>query len=452
MFDRSKAAVLMFSFSCAGIGAAGCTGDNTPAARSADDGQTFLEALMSDGDPGRMMPPGPGPMMPPPPGPGGRFCPGDCSGSPLAQWTFDDCGATPSTQLADTAFTSPISHPAFRAVNVACTPGISGAGVKLAADEDIVYSPDQADYVFDGGLTVAAWIKPDRITGTQNIARKRFDGSSSFVLAIDSRKLVFALKLASGKTVALSASGLTAGKFTHVAATYDGNDAILYVDGVAAAKAHAVGKIAAGAGPIFVGNDANGRIMKGVIDTVWLNTLAAPASVVKELTCIHQPPVVNLTPGMSDPQVAGATVAYDLAVTNADGPNCAPSTFQYFASPFFPLISDMFFGTLSVAPGQTGHAAVNVKSSKQSQPGSYTVQVQVVETAIASVPVTAQAVYVVGTGPISCDGTVPFTPQIIGGSFGSIAGPGAFTFAAPGLAAPVVTPVFDPATYSFTVL
>ena len=49
---------------------------------------------------------------------------------------------------------------------------------------------------------MAAWIKPDSVSGTQSIVRKRFDGSSSFVLAVDGRKLAFALKLTNGKTVA----------------------------------------------------------------------------------------------------------------------------------------------------------------------------------------------------------------------------------------------------------
>src|SRR4029078_12848673 len=130
----------------------------------------------------------------------------------------------------------------------------------------------------------------------------------------------------------------------------------LYVDGVAAAKTHAVGKIAPGAGPILIGNDANGRLMKGIVETVWFNTQAAPASVVQDLTCIHQPAVVNLTPAASDPQVAGATVAYDLSVTNANGNNCAPASFQYFAQPFYPLMVDNSFGSLTVASGATGHA------------------------------------------------------------------------------------------------
>ena len=260
MSERMKSAVLVVAVSCAGLGAPGCTGGDTPA----DDAQAQWEALMTDGDPNQVAPGAmPRPMTPPPPGPGpGRFCPGDCSGSPLALWTFDDCSMA-VTNLADSAFTSQISHPAFRAVSAACAPGIAGAAVKLADDEDIVYSPDQPDYLFDQGLTVAAWIKPDRLGGTQSIIRKRFDGASSFVLGIEGKKLVLALKLTNGKTVGVTAGGLTAGKFTHVAATYDGKDAILYVDGAAVAKTRAGGKIAPGGGPIFIGNDASGRRDQG---------------------------------------------------------------------------------------------------------------------------------------------------------------------------------------------
>ena len=179
MSERMKTGALVVALSCAGLCTPGCTGDNAPG----DEGQTSWEALMTDGDPMQIAPGAMRPM-PPPPGPpsGGRFCPnGDCSGSPLALWTFDDCNAS-NTGLADTAFTS-IPHPAFRSVSAACAAGIAGAAVKLATDEDIVYSPDQPDYVFDQGLTVAAWIKPDdtarrasRASASKGPARSAGDG------------------------------------------------------------------------------------------------------------------------------------------------------------------------------------------------------------------------------------------------------------------------------------
>src|SRR5215471_10718495 len=152
----------------AGAGMGCVAGDDTPSVESS------LSALMEDGDaasvaPGAMTPPG---SIPPPP----RFCPsGDCTRSPLAFWKLDDCNPI-QTQLGDSAFTSGISHPAFRAVSVACVPGVSGQAIRIAGDDDIMYAPDQPDFQFDAGLTIAAWINPDRVTGTQSVVRKRLDG------------------------------------------------------------------------------------------------------------------------------------------------------------------------------------------------------------------------------------------------------------------------------------
>lgn len=97
-----------------------------------------LSALMDDGDVGAVAP---GAMVRPGPMPGpGRFCPnGDCTRAPLAFWKLDDCNPL-STELADSAFSSPIQHPAFRAVSVACTAGVSGQAVKLSGD-DAVFRP-----------------------------------------------------------------------------------------------------------------------------------------------------------------------------------------------------------------------------------------------------------------------------------------------------------------------
>ena len=99
---------------------------------------------------------------------------------------------------------------------MACAAGEDGQAVRLAADGDIVYAPDQPDFRFDQGLTVAAWINPARVTGTQSIVRKRLDGSSSFVLAISGGRLQAVVRLASGQLAGASAP-IRAGRFTHVA-------------------------------------------------------------------------------------------------------------------------------------------------------------------------------------------------------------------------------------------
>ncbi|HLK91519.1 MAG TPA: LamG domain-containing protein [Polyangia bacterium] len=395
-----------------------------------------LARLMDDGDvaavaPGAMTPPA---TTPPPP----RFCPtGDCSGSPLAFWTLDDCNSA-TTQLNDSAFSS-ISHPAFRAVSAACVASIDGEGIRLSGPDDIIYAPDQPDFVFNQGLTVAAWINPDSVNGTQSIFRKRLDSSSSFVLAVDGHKLTFALRLTSGKTLAISAP-IQAKRFTHVAATYDGAQALLYVNGAVAASAKAAGTIAPGAGPVFVGNDASGRELVGTVDDIWLNTLAAPASVIQALTCIHGTPVVALTPGTTPAETAGTSVPFDLAITNGDSASCPASTFEAIPEFGSPL-SAPFPYPVTIAAGQTAHLAVSVKSLKMSAVGSYPVQYLVANESNFQLQATASATYVVGTGPISCDGTPPFSAQLTDTFESPLGLP--FTYAATGLTPPTVTTLFN---------
>ena len=264
------------------------------------------------------------PAIPPP-----RFC-SDCSREPLAFWTLDDCN-TSSTQLNDSASTSSISHPAFRAVSVACVAGASSQAVKLAAKDDIVYAPDQPDFVFDQGLTIAAWIKANSLNGTQSIVRKRFDGNSSFTLAIDDKKLTFVVRLTNGKLVGVTAA-IKADRLTHVAATYDGQRAQLYIDGALAAKANGAGKIAPGAGPILIGNDADGRQFKGMIDEIWLNTLAAPADAVKGLTCIRKAPIVTLSPAMTPATPPNTPVGVRSQRQEPERRFVPGRRFQFFAS------------------------------------------------------------------------------------------------------------------------
>jgi endoglucanase len=378
------------------------------------DPDSDLSALLDDGDASTMAPLAAAPpaaAAPP------RTCPGgDCTRLPLAYWKFDDCN-TRSTELADSAASAGIAHRAFRAVSVACVAGKEGQAVRLAGSDDVVYAPDQPDFVFDRGLTVAAWIKPDRLVGTQNIVRKRQDQSSSFVLALDGKRLVLALRLTNGRVLGASAP-IQAGRFSHVAATYDGRQVVLFINGAAVATARGTGTIAPGVGPIFAGNDANGRRFQGIVDSVWLNTLGAPAAAVAGLLCVA--PVASLSPAMSAPAPSGSAVSFDLAVTNPNDATCPDRTFDFaLVAPSLPpgWTAAPAAGSLMVAPGATAHAAISVTSLPDGPPGAFPFRYTVTDHANAALTATAQAVYVVAPPMRTGCATATPPPSAPGGYF-----------------------------------
>lgn len=344
-------------------------------------------ALMQDGDTSSIVQGAAGTATPAP-----RNC-SDCTAVPLAYWRFDDCN-TQSTELADTAYTSAITHPAYRAVSAACVAGHQGQAVQISGSDDIVYSPDQPDYDFSQGLTIAAWINPTAVNRTQSIVRKRLDGTSSFTLAIEAKRVEFVLRLKNGKLVGVTAP-IQAGQFSHVAGTYDGKQLLLYVNGAVAAQAKAVGTIAPGVGPIFVGNDADGRQFKGVVDEVWLNTFAAPAATIRGLNCVHKPPVLTLTPGDTPPEQPNTPVAFDLSVTNpSDATFCPADSYEIYAANVpYPLNADTYFDYLTVNPGQTQHVTVNVTASDVGLTGPFAFQYEALSAVDYSVLATASATF-----------------------------------------------------------
>ena len=147
-------------------------------------------------------------------------------------WTFDDCNSF-RTDLQDS---SGFGHTAFRSVSTACVPGEINQGVGIDEDDDLVFVPDQPDFTFSNGVTVAAWVKPTKLGGVRTIFRKRESGTSTFVLLANGKTYQFVIRLANGRAAAVSAPA-TLDKFTHVAATYDGSDLRLYLNGVQVAHA-----------------------------------------------------------------------------------------------------------------------------------------------------------------------------------------------------------------------
>jgi hypothetical protein len=118
--------------------------------------------------------------------------------NPTGVWDFDDCNSF-RTNLND----SFSINTAFRSVGVACTTGVDNTpAVAIAVKEDIVYVPDQPDFTFGSGVTVAGWFKPNATGGVRTLFRKRDKDTSSFALLLNSGRFEFVIGLGAG--VALS--------------------------------------------------------------------------------------------------------------------------------------------------------------------------------------------------------------------------------------------------------
>jgi Concanavalin A-like lectin/glucanases superfamily len=299
--------------------------------------------------------------------------------NPLGVWNFDDCN-TSRTNLFDSTFNG---NTAYRSVGVTCTGGIQNSqAVAIAAPEDIVYVPDQPNFTFENGVTVAGWFKPNAIGGTKTLFRKRDKGTSSFALLLDAGKFEFVVNIGGDIAISvLSPNKAKVGVYQHVAATYDGTTARLYVDGVEVNHFGSPGAIPIGPGPLLMGNDGNERRYNGALDSTLFTTHALTAAEVQALNCFPQSPTVALTP--SNPSTPpGEPAHFDLALTNHNPASCGPITFSMFTFNFDSRLAldPTSANSAPVPSGATAHIAINATPNDDVEPGtSFFFDVEVTE-------------------------------------------------------------------------
>jgi hypothetical protein len=293
---------------------------------------------------------------------------GGCPVGPLGTWEMDDCSAERS-DLRDSTFNG---FTAFRSVAAKCVPGVEGSAVSLPGDKDLLYVPDQPRFTFQAGVTVATWLNPNRITGTQTIFRKREGTTSSVALMVVDKKYTFVIDRVGALPISVSAPAKKAGIWTHVAATYDGVDLRLYVNGAQAATLRRNGTIKGGEGPLLMANDGSHRRFDGAIDKVWFATSAASADTIKSLLCVHKPITMTGTPAMSMAVAPGTPVTFDLAINNPSSPECAPDTVQFSLNSFQPdFFVDPQFRFLDVPANQVTHIPVTITSGEDVEDGTF---------------------------------------------------------------------------------
>jgi hypothetical protein len=130
--------------------------------------------------------------------------------------------------------------------------------------DDTVTVPDSGSLDLTTGLTLEAWVQPDTTDQGRFILGKWNDGAGdwSYGLTIDEASDKLRLLLSQGTQAdladVLGGTSLPAGAWTHVAATYDGSQARVYVNGALDGEAAAAGSIQAGAADLLIGAVAGG--------------------------------------------------------------------------------------------------------------------------------------------------------------------------------------------------
>jgi hypothetical protein len=143
------------------------------------------------------------------------------------------------------------------------------------------------------------------------------------------------------------------------------------------------------------------------VSPLWMSATDAGVSIsFGAQQCVPGMPTIAISPSQSQWVQAGATVPFTITVTNNDNSACAASTFNLQAAIPSGWTAALSAGTVSVAPGASGSATVNVTSPTSAADGYYTITVTATDAANATRAATAAATYVISTATTSLGDSV----------------------------------------------
>src|SRR5215471_4779569 len=292
---------------------------------------------------------------------------GGDDGSGFGFWHFDDCSPT-SHFLVDS---SGFGANAQQALGAACVPGISGQGVQIRTQRDVIQVPDEPQFTVSSRVAVAAWVNPNTVSGNQPIVIKRLNNRTSFSLGIHNGNIEMSVLLSTGTTV-ISRAPISAGVFTHVAGMFDGTFVFLFINGQQFGQIFAAGTLRNVFAPLRIGATTQSQHFDGIIDDVFVSTQAISKEDLTALSCIHRPSTLMVSPATSGPVPAGTTAQYDVAVSNNDVGACQGTEYEAFFNSFDQGITANFDSFFQFAlPGQTVHFGAFVTGSEDADPGEH---------------------------------------------------------------------------------
>jgi hypothetical protein len=209
--------------------------------------------------------------------------------------------------------------------------GMVGPGFRLDGIDDWVTIPNSSS-LHPTQLTLDAWIY---LTGNENLPRHVIgkDAVSSereYSLGVNyANKVEGFVVVPSGLKVVTGVTDVSLNSWYHIAMTYDGAQARLYVDGVQEAVTDATGNIVPTKSPVGIGGDPFGEFTNGIVDEAQIFSRALSSSEIQSM--------------------------YEAGAAG----QCKPEIFVFSINPSYIVAHSQYLVTTSVAIQDTSGIAIS---------------------------------------------------------------------------------------------
>jgi hypothetical protein len=227
------------------------------------------------------------------------------TGGLVAAYGFEEGTGTAAADSSGTGNNGVLNGPAWTAA------GKFGGALSFDGVNDWVTIADANSLDLSSRLTLEAWIRPTSIADWSSvILKERGTGGLAYSLyaADGANRPPSAYIYRSRDVAAVGTAALPPNAWSHLAATYDGANVRLYVNGALAATTAITGNIAATTNPLRIGGNAVwGEFFSGLIDEVRVyNRALSLAEVQADMGVPVVPPPAGAAPAMLLAAVAPA--------------------------------------------------------------------------------------------------------------------------------------------------
>jgi glucose/arabinose dehydrogenase len=195
------------------------------------------------------------------------------------------------------------------------TAGKNGNALSFNGTNNLVSVADAADLDFSTGLTMEAWVRPTTLSGWRTVALKEAPGEAlAYALyAHDNAPRPAGTLNTGGVDInVMGSAALPLSTWTHLAVTYDGSNARLYVNGGQAGVLAASGDLRSTGNPLTIGgNNVWGEWFAGQIDDLRIyNRALSAGEIATDMTTPvgGAPPPDTTLPTVSVTSPAGASL------------------------------------------------------------------------------------------------------------------------------------------------